>query len=268
MGLEPAFEEYINNLCDVFDEVWRKLKDNGTCWVNLGDTFNGSRGRGTLEKINPSFNRHRPSRKGTVMPKKHSASGIPQKCLMQIPSRIAIEMCNRGWILRNEIIWHKPNCMPSSVRDRFTVDYEKLFFFTKQPRYYFNQSAILEPLAPSSVRRLATNIADQKGSWRSNGGKSRRPMKATSTDGNRRNKRCVWRIAPASFRGDHHATSPVKLLEAPILAGCPPGGVVLDPFCGAGTTGVVAKKLDSHFIGIELNPGYIEIAKNRIAEAD
>lgn len=263
LGIESDFRDYIDKLCTVFDELRRVLKRTGTCWLNLGDTYNGYRKHCSLAGINPAFNRLRPSRSGTQMPTKKTSRGLPSKCLMQIPSRVAIALCARGWILRNEIIWHKPNCMPSSVTDRFTMDYEKIFFLTKSTRYYFNQRAVLEPLAPSSMARLSTNVAGQRGSYRAHGGRTH-PMKAVATEGNKRNKRCVWTVAPASFRGPHFATFPQKLIEIPILAGCPEGGVVLDPFCGSGTTGIVAKQLSRIFVGIDLNASYLELARRRI----
>jgi len=147
LGLELTFQEYINRLCDIFDEVKRVLKKDGTCWVNLGDTYAGGNGntsdyeRGRNSCIPTSTKKTAPSGK----PKSSKVKGIQNKSLIQIPSRFAIEMTNRGWMLRNEIIWHKPNAMPSSVLDRFTVKNEKLFFFTKNKKYYFDIDSVRVP---------------------------------------------------------------------------------------------------------------------------
>lgn len=226
LGLEPDFRDYIKNLCDIFDEVKRVLKPEGTCWVNLGDTYGAD------------------------------------KSLVQIPSRFASEMTDRGWILRNEIVWHKPNVMPSSVKDRFTVDFEKLFFFTKSKTYHFQQQF------EDAVTDINTKA---RGGFGSLSGKNNTPDRAKSnqpgkswTYTDRRNKRAVWTISTKPFKEAHFATFPQELVETPIKAGCPAFGVVLDPFMGSGTTGLVAQNLVRHYLGIELNPEYIEIARRRL----
>jgi site-specific DNA-methyltransferase (adenine-specific) len=169
-------------------------------------------------------------------------------------------MQKRGWIVRNVIIWHKPNCMPCSVRDRFTVDFEYLFFFVKSKKYYFKQ--IREPHKEESIKRTKHNWEGHREPGSSFFGMDIKKM--CHPDG--RNKRCVWSITTKSFKGAHFAVYPQELIETPISAGCPNGGIVLDPFMGSGTTGVVALKQNKRFIGIELNPDYIEIAKRRIIE--
>jgi len=246
LGLEPTFQEYINRLCDIFDEVKRVLKKEGTCWVNMGDTY------GNQTNSNRNFKQDGNVRGGGEF--KIKKEGTVDKCLLQIPSRFAIEMCNRGWILRNEIIWHKPNCLPSSVKDRFTVDFEKIFFFTKSKKYFFETQ--YEPLqAPEMTKRTA------------NGGDGSGELGNSVRFGNSeqgRNKRCVWRITTKPYKEAHFATYPEALCETPIKAGCPVGGIVLDPFFGAGTTGLVAKKQGKNYIGIELNQEYIKIAEARI----
>ena len=150
LGLEPDFNEYIRKLCDIFDEVWRVLRKDGTCWVNLGDTYGGSnQGYGTTKRnTNTGF---QDTRDGFYAASKNKPpmANMMHKSLIMIPSRFAIEMTDRGWILRNEIIWYKPNCMPSSVRDRFTVDFEKVFFFTKSKKYWFEQQ--YEPHSKASI---------------------------------------------------------------------------------------------------------------------
>jgi len=250
LGLEPTFQEYINKLCDIFDEIKRALKKEGTCWVNLGDTYMndssyskaGRQGYGN-DKVGMIYK---------------DDSQCPKKSLCQIPSRFAIEMTNRGWILRNEIIWHKPNCMPSSVKDRFTVDFEKIFFFVKNKKYWFETQYEPHQAPLGKPRAFAKKGNDD----RNDTGRIYNPQKDTSTQG--RNKRCVWKITTKPYKEAHFAVFPEDLVRTPIKAGCPKGGIVLDPFCGSGTTGVVAKKLGRNFIGIDLNPEYLELAKKRI----
>jgi len=258
LGLEPTFQEYINKLCDIFDEVKRVLKKEGTCWVNMGDTYSAQRwtGNGKGQPMNKFRDGHR-----DLNPQK--ITGMPDKCLVQIPSRFAIEMCKRGWILRNEIIWHKPNCMPSSVKDRFTVDFEKLFFFVKSKKYYFETQ--YEPMAESTLMKAATSsyvVKNGKSIGKTQFAVNHEIDWKPSEKG--RNKRAVWTITTKPFKEAHFATYPEELCETPIKAGCPAGGIVLDPFFGAGTTGVVAKKLGRNYLGIELNPEYIKIAEKRI----
>jgi DNA modification methylase len=225
IGLEPAPDDYIQRLCEVFDEVKRVLQDDGTCWVVMGDTYFGSgKGAGCDRPMLENFRfRRKPKERG----------GTP-KCLAQIPSRFGIEMCRRGWILRNRIIWLKSNSLPSKAKDRFTVNFDEIFFFTKNGQYYFEQQ--FEPYKPSRGNKKA-------------------------------NMRSVWKIPVARRKKGHFAVYPEALIETPIKAGCPEGGIVLDPFCGSGTTGIVCERLGRSFLGIELNPEYVEIAKKRIRAA-
>jgi len=271
LGLEPTFQEYINKLCDIFDEVKRVLKKEGTCWVNMGDTYMndssyskaGRQGFGN-DKIGMIYK---------------DESQCPKKSLCQIPSRFAIEMCNRGWILRNEIIWHKPNCMPSSVKDRFTVDFEKLFFFTKSKKYYFETQ--YEPFHANTdvwyrqelrygkqynTKKPYKNNVPYANTKAQNPSDSKRRILEIMKTSKGRNKRCVWRITTKPYKEAHFATYPEALCETPIKAGCPEDGIVLDPFFGAGTTGLVAWKLGRKYIGIELNPEYIKIAEKRLSQ--
>lgn len=259
LGLEPDFRDYIKHLVDIFDEVKRVLKPGGTCWVNLGDTYfsvNRTTGRNDEGRHTPggrggSFN-------GGTRQDLKLVGGLTNKSLTQVPARFAIEMTDRGWILRNEIIWHKPNAMPQSVKDRFSVDYEKLFFFTKSKRYYFNQQ-----FEPHTTAVVAGGNHAQRSSMP---GDSRSGKGGTMGFGiNGRNKRSVWSISTKPYTEAHFAVYPEKLIETPILAGCPVGGVVLDPFFGSGTTGVVAQRLNRAYIGIELNAAYVEIAQKRLA---
>lgn len=260
LGLETDFNEYIDKLCAIFDEVKRILKLTGSCWVNIGDSYNANYRGGDFG----SASAKQRSNKGTV--KFMKRTGFSDKCLVQIPSRFAIAMTYRGWILRNEIIWHKPNAMPASIKDRFTVDYEKVFFFTKSKKYYFEQQ--LEPLAMSTAvdrRTLSGNFTEKRPGrgftgLASRGGGMLRPNQ------NGRNKRSVWSISTKPLKDSHFATFPKALVEPMVKAGCPEGGIVLDPFFGAGTTGVVAKKLNRAYIGIEINPDYIKIAEQRLRQ--
>lgn len=256
LGLEKTYQEYITKLCDIFDEVKRVLKKEGTCWVNIGDSYSNQKTGNTETRI------HKKAVQNTY---KKAKQDIQEKSLLQIPARFAIEMSNRGWILRNEIIWHKETCMPSSSKDRFTVDFEKVYFFVKSPQYYFEQQ--LEPLADSSMNDKRRGKIEYRGKW--NGFQNQTIGKTKSftyIDENGRNKRAVWTINPKPFKEAHFATYPEELIETPVKAGCPTGGVCLDPFMGAGTTAWVAKKLNRKYLGIELNPEYIKIAEDRIKQ--
>lgn len=256
LGLEPDLRDFVTHLVDIFDEVKRVLKPTGTCWVNLGDTYGGAPASGQQSNLSGTI--------GSIA--RQPKPGVQSKSLAQIPARFAIEMTDRGWILRNEIIWHKPNAMPQSVKDRFSVDFEKLFFFTKSKTYYFDQQ--LEVLADSTrkdPRLVAGAYTTQR---RNRGFVGSRPQQGSGLlkpNPGGRNKRAVWSISTKSYNGAHFAVYPEELIETPILAGCPVLGVVLDPFFGSGTTGVVAQRLSRRYIGIELNPNYVEIAKQRIA---
>lgn len=211
LGLEPSFEDYVDRLCGVFDEVKRVLKDGGTCWVNIGDSYNShSTGKGGVGGIEGKRKNKHDNRANVH--KKYNL--VPDKCLVGIPFRFALEMINRGWILRNTIIWHKNNCMPSSVKDRFTVDFEYLFFFSKNKKYYFEQQ--FEPLKyPKAKSKNATN----KHKGYKNPTYSGFEYDAENYKG--RNKRCVWNINPKPYKGAHFAVFPEELIETPIKAGCP-----------------------------------------------
>lgn len=225
LGLEPTFEEYISKLCDIFDEVKRVLKKTGTCWVNLGDTYSATRwsGSGKGQAMNGFKDGHR-----DIAPKKET--NLPDKSLCMIPARFAIEMQNRGWILRNELIWHKPNCMPSSAKDRFTIDFEKIFFFVKNKDYFFDTQ--YEPLRSKNDPRLDSGRQTYNGkfsgkldaqNYNSPRARTQRPgFKAfvqLSSQG--RIKRAVWSISPKPFKEAHFATYPEALCETPLKAGCP-----------------------------------------------
>jgi site-specific DNA-methyltransferase (adenine-specific) len=321
LGHEPLYLDFVSHLCDIFDEVRRVLRPTGTCWVNLGDTY--------LEK-----------------------------CLAQIPSRFGIEMTNRGWTLRNELVWFKPNVTPSSAKDRFLPDFEKIFFFSKQKHYFFAQQ--FEPSTnPGRLRRPKAGLSGDK--FKYGAAKGMAVINPETAEAsmlrvllNGRNKRCVWRVPTGSYNGAHFAVYPPALIETPIKAGCPEmvcnkcgkprnrvveqrelrpeewteelreklrragadlhggysgrnrknypanvggasdrkrrtlkamrsvmetkgytdcgcnagfsPGIVLDPFMGSGTTAIVALRQKRRFLGIELNPDYIEMAIERIRD--
>ena len=274
IGLEPTHWDYLVHLSMIFDECKRVLKKTGTCWVNLGDTYGGSGNGYGDKKSDPKFGA---GRSRTIKPTNTRNAGAGSvsrhnegKSLLQIPARFAIQMTDRGWILRNKLIWHKPNAMPQSVKDRFTVDYEELLFFTKSKKYYFEQQ--LEPLDDRTLPRY--NRGSSTDTKMAGGGKSMQGHKGYfKADGSPlfnpkgRNKRSVWSISTQSYGGAHFAVFPEALVRTPILAGCPRGGVVLDPFMGSGTTLAVAAQEGREGIGIELNAEYVELARERLAKA-
>ena len=284
LGLEPTFQEYINKLCNIFDEVKRVLRKDGTCWVNIGDTYwGGGNNRGSSEENLSAKQFSNRGARGQCS--RDWDKSFKPKCLIQIPSRFSIEMCNRGWILRNTIIWHKPNCMPSSVKDRFTVDFEYVFFFVKNKKYWFEtqyEPHLTQENRPDViVRNREYNYDSKLNTLRKHRKDNTLPERHKAFLGNApqgfdgkpmgygkqgRNKRTVWKINTKPFKEAHFAVFPEELVETPIKAGCPKGGTVLDCFCGSGTSGVVAQRQEKDFIGIELNPEYIEIAKKRLDE--
>jgi site-specific DNA-methyltransferase (adenine-specific) len=219
-GNEKHFKEFITNLLMVFVEVKRVLKDNGTCFINLGDTYNGYKlGNDDLKNINANSKDF-----------KKEKTELPNKCLCMIPERFSIEMINNGWCLRNQIIWHKPNQMPSSATDRFTVDFEKIFFYVKNPsNYYFEQQLEKSIWADFDKRSLI------KGGKKSKG-KTAEGIYATKTvsftEGGMRNVRTLWSVCTEPNEESHFAMYPQKLVERMIKSGCPENGIVLDPFMG------------------------------------
>ncbi|MES2904529.1 MAG: site-specific DNA-methyltransferase [Pseudomonadota bacterium] len=287
MGLEPTPDEFVAGMVEVFREVRRVLRDDGTLWLNIGDSYSASAKGSMAGQDKSGLTSTRTQEASPAGIAKDKLPGIKTKDLIGIPWMLAFALRADGWYLRQDIIWSKPNPMPESVRDRCTKAHEYMFLLSKSPRYYFDQDAIAEPIAAASVARLLQNIPDQVGSERVPG-KTNGAMKAVSRGGgpnafrgngaNRperdmsqvgvgtsRNKRSVWEIATQPFSEAHFATYPPALIEPCILAGCPKGGAVLDPFGGAGTTGMVADRLGRDAILIELNPEYAEIARHRLA---
>lgn len=259
IGQEDSVKDYIDKLKDIFSECKRVLKDSGTMFINISDTYVGtSKGLKMSKGIYNDYN----FRKNPV--------SIPRKSLIGIPERLMISLIDDGWILRNKIIWHKPNAMPSSVKDRFTVDYEVVYFFTKTQKYYFNQLFEIMSSSDLSNPRGSVGVVGNLNSGRrkqdSLGIKTYTGFndRYTFSDKRLRNKRSVWSISTVPSEIDHFAMMPGELVELLLEAGCPMRGLVLDPFAGAGTTLVVAKENDLDFIGIELYENNVEIIKKRL----
>lgn len=227
IGVEGHIDDYISKLTEVFEEVKRVLKNEGSLYVNIGDTY--STHASSSKKHSHNFRNSKVASDNGIGTMKKGKSGLPEKNLVGVPWRLAFSLQNSGWILRNDIIWHKPNPIPGgqgSVFDRYTVSHEYLFFLTKKHKYFFNGEDV------------------------------RTETKARPKD--------VWSITTKPFKKAHFAVFPEQLIETPIKASCPNDGIVLDVFMGSGTTGVVAKKLNRNYIGIELNNEYVKIAKERI----
>lgn len=261
IGLEETPDAYVARLVDVFREVRRVLRDDGTLWLNLGDSYNNFR-----SQMGPGQALHgRDELRGKAAPESRSRGwgGAKEKDLLGIPWMVAFALRADGWFLRSDIIWHKPNPMSESVRDRPTKAHEYVFLLTKSARYFYDAAAIAEPAEESSLARLAQDVASQAGSSRANGGaKTNGPMRAVGSD--TRNARTVWTIATQPYSGAHFATMPPDLAERCIKAGSKPGDTILDPFGGAGTTGLVADRLNRSAILCELNPAYAALASERI----
>jgi len=270
IGLEQTPDEFVAKLVEVFREVRRVLRDDGTLWLNLGDSY-GSAGGNTHAGFNARYHGTQSvdDNQGRALDgvtERTVVTGLATKNLLGIPWRVAFALQADGWTLRQDIIWHKPNPMPESVKDRCTKAHEYIFLLSKGPRYYFDNEAIKEPLAESSLPRLRQNIAGQVGTTR-HVGKTNGNFKAQGNlETGLRNKRSVWTVTTKPFKGAHFATFPTALIEPCILAGSPQGGVVLDPFGGSGTTGLVADRHGRDAILCELNPAYAEMAAARIAE--
>ena len=256
IGAENTVNDFVENLCKVFDEVKRILKPTGSCWVNIGDTYD-------------------------------------KKRLLQVPSRFEIAMCDRGWHLRNEIIWSKPNPQPISSKDRFWGNHEKFFWFVKDvKKYYFNRDPILVPQAEISIRRMFSknnmdkrkdfNASDKEGFGISSSNQDKHYARMREEMGIDKefnyeelvkSGKCptrpefdTWDIPSVTYKGAHFAVYPPELIEKPILSCCPEQGIVIDPFMGSGTTGEVAKLNNRRYIGLELNPEYAILANERISK--
>lgn len=294
-GLEGSPTEYVEKLVEIFREVKRVLKPDGTAWLNLGDSYSsGQRSTQSVptlrkESSDAASGKHKYLNNFSVRP---ASGGLASKQLVGIPWRAALALQDDGWWLRRDIIWSKPNPMPESVEDRPTSAHEYIFLLTKSPDYYYDHKSVRSPLKDVSVNRLKQGTEHQEGSHRAHGGTKTMKAVARKTDKQRGHSkrhagfndrwdhmtlaeqqangaslRSVWHVATRPFSGAHFATYPEKLIEPCIKAGSAPGDTVLDPFSGSGTTGVVALKRDRNYIGIELNPEYAEMSKRRIADA-
>jgi len=228
VGIEETPEEYVAKMVEVFREVKRVLRNDGTLWLNLGDSYAGNCSQASNN-----------GRAGFGNPRERlvnrKGEGLKPKDLVGIPWRVALALQADGWYLRSDIIWHKPNPIPESVKDRPTKAHEYIFLLSKSPRYYYDYEAIKEPVTSKQL-------------------------------GSTRNRRSVWTVPTRPFPEAHFATFPPELIEPCVLAGCPIGGVVLDPFVGSGTTLLVATRHHRRSIGIELNPEYIKIAERRLKQ--
>ena len=239
IGLEETPEKYIDKLVAVFREVKRVLKEDGTLWINIGDSYAGGAGRwGGTNNVSEKQTTNNGSLSEIPIAKKWQHDIIKPKDLIGIPWMLAFALRADGWYLRQDIIWHKPNPMPESVKDRCTKSHEYIFLLSKSPKYYFDNVAIQEDCVSRD--------------------------KIDYPNGMKRNKRDVWTVNPSHYKDAHFATFPEELIEPMILACCPKGGVVLDMFMGSGTTAVVAKKNHRNWVGCELNEEYVKMAENRI----
>jgi DNA modification methylase len=307
IGLENSPELYVERLVNVFREVKRVLRDDGTLWLNLGDTYYGH-GNGSYDKH--SSDRINGKGRGNSKPIPKNVDYFKPKDLVGIPWMVAFAIRADGWYLRQDIIWSKPNPMPESVTDRCTKAHEYIFLLSKSAKYYYDYEAIKQPVADQTILRMQQQIDDQIGSTRVPGknnvnmkavGPGRNPRKGVDTNGGNQasangipamaingngvkghsgyfdqngnligagmaNKKSVWTVTTKPFRESHFATFPPDLIVDCIKAGCPEGGVILDPFMGAGTTAVVSRKLNRNYVGFELNLDYVKISERRIYE--
>jgi DNA modification methylase len=289
-GLEKTPEEYVAKMVETFREVRRVLRDDGTLWLNLGDSYATGAGQGFVPGGGGQGNRAKRDLLGTSwQPNRLKIPGLKAKDLVGIPWRVAFALQADGWYLRQDIIWAKPNPMPESVRDRCTKAHEYVFMLSKKARYYYDAEAIKEPgLNPEDDARrildrqkvfnkscptverngLRPRTDKQRGHSRRHAGFNDRwdEMEKAGQCSGERNRRSVWTIATQPFKDAHFATFPPELIKPMVLAGCPEGGMVLDPFAGSGTTGMVAENLGRNSVLIELNPKYIEMIKKRTAQ--
>lgn len=289
IGMEATPEEFVEAMVNVFSKIHRVLKDDGTLWLNLGDSY--ARNGGFAGGKNDRLMNHMEG-KQKRMNKVPSTGGLKEKDLIGIPWMVAFALRSTGWYLRQDIIWSKPNPMPESVTDRCTKSHEYIFLFSKSAKYYFDQEAIKTPVKDATIQRLMQNVENQTGLSRVPG-KTNGAMKAVgggvrkfddpllkgkalanSTGGfydngtivgnGMANKKSVWTVTTQPFSEAHFATFPEKLIVPCIKAGSRVNGIVIDPFMGSGTTALVAKKLNRHYIGFELNPEYVAIAEKRL----
>lgn len=287
IGLEVSLNAYLECLVQLFREIKRVLKPGGTVWLNLGDSYVGTGGDRNSDPSSSIFaaqEQHNPT--GRYQKQKAlKAMNLKPKNLIGIPWRVAFALQDDGWYLRQDNIWHKPNCMPEAVKDRTTRAHEYIFLLSKEKNYYYDHEIIKEDCVngdASSPRGSKGVLGNQhkgnrktfRGSGKYTQGQSydNTSIVKSKSQGNesikilKRNKRSVWTVATAQHKDAHFATFPEKLIEPCVLAGCPEGGLIIDPFMGSGTVGKVALENRRNFIGYEINSSYCEIAKRRTSE--
>ena len=265
IGQEKTPEEYVQRLVEVFRELKRVLRSDGTLWLNIADTYCGTGSK--RDGRDPKYPKGRNGQAAAV--NRHTPL-CKAKDMIGIPWALAFALRRDGWYLRSDIIWMKGNAMPESAKDRPTRCYEHIFLLTKSPRYFYNAASIAEPVADATRVRLRYGRSDSSKYAHAVPGQDVQqinlPRKGADVISAQlfRNRRDVWKINTVPYRGAHFAAFPPKLAETCILAGCPENGIVIDPFFGSGTTGAVAKTLHRRYIGIELNPDYCRLARQRI----
>jgi DNA modification methylase len=256
IGLEETPDQYIEAMVEVFSCVKNILADDGTLWLNIGDSYSRQGGQANAQTMADWKDVHR-----TAIKASSGADGCKPKDLIGIPWMLAFALRADGWYLRQDIIWHKPNPMPESVTDRCTKAHEYIFLMSKSPKYYYDFEAIKE----EGVIAAGTLAAKGSAERQNQKGVNARPPEYKEYDG-QRNKRSVWTVTTKPYEGAHFAVFPTDLIEPCILAGAPVGGVVLDPFMGSGTTAQVAQSLGRQYLGCELNPEYAPLQKKRLAQ--
>jgi DNA modification methylase len=258
IGLEQTPEDYISAVVEVFRCVWDVLKDDGTLWLNIGDSYYNYRpgkGQALAKQTVSNTNQDLPE---TCARRGNKLDGLKEKDLIGIPWMLAFALRADGWYLRQDIIWHKPNPMPESVRDRCTKAHEYVFLLSKSQKYYYDNEAIKVPVKEDWGTRDRTN-----GKYH-NDGTGLQPHSGLEKSYDMANKRSVWTVTTKPYKGAHFAVFPPELITPCILAGAPVGGVVLDPFMGSGTTAMVAKQHDRQYLGCELNESYKPLQDKRI----
>ena len=267
IGREKTVEEYLDRLINVFREVRRVLKKDGTCFIVIGDSYAGTSSK--KEQRDPKYPKGRNGQNPSITQK---VLGYKSKDLMGIPWRLAFALREDGWYLRSDIIWHKENAMPEACKDRPTRSYEHIFLLSKSPRYYYDYDSLAEPMKEVSKKRYVRGRSKENKYLNENSGAKIQKINEARGYGQYkgdnipqfRNKRDIWTINTTSFRGNHYAAFPPKLAVICTIAGCPKGGIILDPFIGSGTVGLIALLHNRKYIGIELNEEYVDLARKRI----